>query len=180
MVATITRPRTLADQNRKITLLVDPVADLAKLDATTLNEGMGISCRATQADTRFTPTASDTISDPAVCEDSGATVPGKSNYEGSVGLFRYFDQENPGHADEEGDAAFTALRVKSTEVVIVERHVNKKWNEDWEAGDEYRAFRVQTDNWAPSDNQHEGHIKVTIPLTVQGAELNGVVSATGV
>lgn len=175
-MSVMTFPRTLADQNRKITMIVDPVDNLEAISPTVLNEGMELSCRATQADTRFAPSASETLSDPAVCEDAGASTFGASQYEATLGLFRFFDQENPGNGDPEGDSAYDALKIKGTEVVIVERHTNLPWDAPYAAGQEYRAFRVQADNWVPAAEQHTGYIKGTFPMAVQSAALNGVVA----
>lgn len=179
-MSVMTYPRTLADQNRKLTLIVDPVDDLGKIPADLANEAIELSCRSTQADTRFAASASETVSDPAVCEDSGASTLGASQYEATLGLFRFFDEENPGQGDPEGDVAYDALKRKGTEVVILERHVNKAWDEEYAEGDEVRAFRVQVDNWVPSTEQHTGYIKGTFPMTVQAANQNAeIVEATG-
>lgn len=170
-------PRTLADQNRKIVMLVDPVNDMSSIPADELNSALELSCRATQADTRFAPSASESISDPAVCEDSGASTLGASQWEGTLGLFRFFDAENPGQGDPEGDQAYDALKVKGTVVTIVERHTNKPWDTPFEAGDEIRVFRVEADNWTPSAEQHTGYIKGTFPMAVQAANQHAVVGA---
>lgn len=175
-MSVMTFPRTLADQNRKIVMIVDPVDNLEAIPADVLNEAIELSCRTTQADTRFAPSASETLSDPAVCEDSGASTFGASQYEATLGLFRFFDEENPGHGDPEGDQAYDALKRKGTEVVIVERHTNLRWDAPFEGGQEYRAFRVQADNWVPAAEQHTGYIKGTFPMAVQAAALNGVVA----
>lgn len=175
-MSVMTYPRTLADQNRKLTMIVDPVDDLANIPATVLNEAMELSCRATQADTRFAAAASETLSDPAVCEDSGSSTLGASSFEATLGLFRFFNEEEPGAGDPEGDVAYEALKIKGTEVVIVERHVNLGWQAEYEEGQEIRAFRVQVDNWIPSTEQHTGYIKGTFPMTVQAAEQNAVVT----
>lgn len=177
-MSVMTFPRTLADQNRKIVMLVDHTGNLDEFSATDLNEAIELSCRATQADTRFAPSASETLSDPAVCEDSGASALGASQWEATLGLFRFFDAENPGQGDPEGDQAYEALKIKGTEVVIVERHVNKRWDEPFEAGDEIRAFRVQADNWNPSTEQHTGYVKGTFPMAVQAANQNATVTGT--
>lgn len=179
-MSVLTFPRTLADQNRKIVVLTDPVSDLGNISVEELTGESVIeaSCRTTQADTRFAPSASETLSDPAVCEDSGSETFGASQYEAMMGMFRFFDTENPGQADPEGDILYQALRFKGTEVVVVERHVNKKWDEPFAAGDEYRAFRVETDNFVPATEQHTGYIKGTTSMAVKAAELNGVVGGT--
>lgn len=172
-------PRTFAEQNRKLTVLTAPPTEaLGALTVTTLESGLDASCRVTQADTRLRATASETLNQPAVCEPASASVPARSNYEGQLGVFRYFDETSPGAADPEGDVLFQAVKVKGTPVYVVERLTGKAWDAPWEAGDEYSVFAVTTDNWQRQEDPHAGYIHVVVPLTVQDAELNGVV-ATG-
>ena len=134
-------PRTFAEQHRKITVLTAPPTEaLDALTVTTLEAGMDASCRVTQEGTRFAATASETLNQPAVCEPASASVPARSNFEASMGVFRYFDETNPGAADPEGDVLFQALKVKGTPVYVVERLSGKDWDEEWEAGDEYSVF----------------------------------------
>lgn len=171
-------PRVFAEQNRKLTVLTAPPTEsLDALTVATLEAGMDASCRVTQADTRLRATASETLNQPAVCEPASASVPARSNFEGTMGVFRYFDESNPGAADPEGDILFQAVKVKGTPIYVVERLSGKKWNEPWEAGDEYSVFAVTTDNWQRQEDPHAGYIHVLVPLTVQDAELNGVVAA---
>lgn len=171
-------PRTFAEQNRRITWLDTPPANgLDGITVTELEAGLDATCRVATDGTDFRPSGSETITDPAVCEPASARVPGASNYEASVAPFRFFDEENPGQADPEGDALFAALRVKGTPGVFVIRHVNKRWDEPWAAGDEYVAYAVTSDNWQPQTDQNQGYIKAQVPLMVSEAELNGTVAA---
>lgn len=170
-------PRTFADQHRKITVLTAPPTEpIGALTVATLEAGIDASCRVTQEGTRFAATASETLSQPAVCEPSSASVPARSNFEASMGVFRYFDETNPGAADPEADVLFQAVKHKGTPVYVVERLSGKDWDEEWATGDEYSVFAVTTDNWQRQSDPHAGYIHVTIPLTVQDAELNGVVA----
>src|SRR5690625_7558 len=155
-MSVISYPRTLADQNRKLVMIVDPVDDLSEIPVSVLNDEttVELSCRATQADTRFAATASETMSDPAVCEDSGVQTIGASQWEGNLGLFRFFDEAAPGQADAEGDKAYKILSRKGTEVTIVERHSNVPWDEPFAEGQEIRAFKVEADNWIVSSEPH--------------------------
>ena len=174
-------PRTFAEQNRKLTVLTAPPTEgLGALTVTTLEAGLDATCRTTQEGTRFAATASETLNQPAVCEPSSASVPARSNYDAAMGVFRYFDEASPGSADPEGDELFQAAKVKGTPLYVVERLTGKKWDDPWEAGDEYSVFAVTTDNWQRQTDPHAGYIWVTIPLTVLDAELNGVVAAAGV
>jgi hypothetical protein len=169
-------PRTFAEQNWKITVLTAPPTEsLGALTVTTLEAGMDASCRVAQEGTRFAATASETLNQPAVCEPSSASVPSRSNFEASMSVFRYFDAET-GQSDPEGDILFQAAKIKGTPLYVVERLTGKDWDEPWAAGDEYSVFAVTTDNWQRQSDPANGYIHVTIPLTVQDAELNGVVA----
>lgn len=172
-------PRSLAEQNRRVVLITEPVANLQGLTPEQLNGASVIdaSCRTTQANTRISATGSETINEAAICEEANTQTFGASNYEGTIESFRFFDVTQPGRADPEGDAVFQALKVKGTPAVWVERHSNKKWDEPFAAGDEYTAYRIEVDNWQKSADQVAGYIKATHPVTVKEAEQNGVVAA---
>lgn len=179
-MSVMTLPRTLADQNRKLAVITDPVEDIGNIPADVLNDAIEASCRATQENTRFAPSGSETFQDNAVCEDSGSSTLGASAWEATMGAFRFFDEDEPGQADPEGDQLYQALKKKGTTVTVVERHVNKRWREPWAAGDEYRAFRVEADDWVPASEQHTGYIKGHFPMAVKSADQNGeVAEATG-
>lgn len=182
-MSVLTFPRTFADENRKIALLVDPptitvdpTTGVVSISVEDANGGIEASCRTTQADTRFASTGSARITDPAVCEPSTTESLGASAWEGAMGAFRFFDKDNPGQADPEGDAIHETLKVKGTQVFYIERHTNKSWSEDFSAGDEIRIFQFEVDDWVPATNQHEGYIKVTYPGTVKRAYQNAVIA----
>ena len=171
-------PRTYADLKRKLTVLTAPPTEpLDALTVATLNGGMDASCRVAKDGTRLSATGSETVEDSAICEPNGASAPGRSNYEAVLNIYRFFSDTNKGQADEVGDALFQAAKVKGTPLYIVESQTAKDWDEPWEAGDEYSVFVVTTDNWQRPSDQHAGFIKVTVPLFVSNAELNGVVAA---
>lgn len=181
-MSVLTFPRTFADENRKIALLtepptvtVDPATGIAYISAEDANAGIEASCRTTQADTRFAPSGSARVTEPAVCEASTTDSLGASAWEGNIGAFRFFDKDTPGKADPEGDLIHDALKFKGTEVTYLERHTNKPWDEDFADGDEVRIFRYEVDDWVPATNQHEGYIKNTYPGTVKRAWQNAVI-----
>ncbi|WP_157075434.1 hypothetical protein [Nesterenkonia jeotgali] len=173
-----TVPRTYADAHSKFTVLLGYTGDLDAISADVLNEGIDGSCRVTKEGTRYSATDSATeTGDAALCDEGAPETLGNSNYEGRMETFRYFNVENPGAADPEADEIFQALKVKGTSAVIVIRETGKRYDLDWEAGDEYSAFRVEADNWQRQQNM-TGYIKRTIPTPVQSAVLNGVVAET--
>ena len=170
-------PRTFGDQRMKVAFSPTVPPDLGSASAAFLNSALEVSCRLVKDGTTFRFTASETITEAAICEPAGAQAAGRDNYEATANVFRFWDKENPGQADPEGDALFSALRVKGSPGVFFIRYTGKKWDEDWEAGDEYQAFVVTSDNWSMPDNPHEGYMKATVPLMVSNAEANGVVTA---
>lgn len=176
-MAIITIPKTFADLNRKLTLLTTPPVDMRAITAVEANAGLDITCRVTKENTRLSATASETVEDGAVCEPNGSSVPGQSNFEATLGIFRFFSEETPGASDPDGDELFQLAKVKGSPLYIMERHVNKAWSLDWADGDEYSVYHVTTDNWQRPSDQHVGYIKVTVPLFVTDAELNGVIAA---
>lgn len=167
--------QTFAELNRRLVAIVDPPAELQGLTATDLNAALDASCRALQEGTRFSATASDTVAEAAICQVTSTAVFGSSNYEATLTGFRFFSEDTPGSADPTGDALFAAVKERGNRVLFVERHVNKAWDEDFAAGDEYSAFLVEADNWQRPSDQTTGYIKYTVPLTVKEALLNGVV-----
>ncbi len=171
--------QTFAELNRRLVAIVDPPESLEDLTATELNAALDVSCRALSEGTRFSATASETVAEAAICEVNTTAVFGSSNYEAQVTGFRFFDDAAPGAGDATGDALFAALKDRGNRVAFVERHVNKKWSEDFAAGDEYSAFLVDADNWQRPSDQTTGYIKFVVPLSVKDAVLNGVV-ATGI
>ena len=139
-----------------------------------------ITCRALQEGTRLSATASETVAEAAICQPNTTAVFGSSNYEATVTGFRFFDETTPGAADPTGDTLFAALKERGNRVVIVERHSNKRWDEDFAEGDEYSAFLVEADNWQQPSDQNTGYIKYVVPMVVKEAALNGVAAAAGV
>lgn len=177
-MVTVIPPRTYADEHVLLTILMGYTGSLQGIDVDTLNEGINASCRVTKDGTRFSATASDTVTDDAaLCQEGNPETLGSSNYEGAIQPFRFFDPENPGVADEEADEVFQALKRKGTESVFVFRETGKRYDEEWEAGDEYAAYRGSTDNWQRAENM-TGYIKRTIPVGEIQAEQNGEVAAS--
>lgn len=170
-------PKTFGDQRMKVAFSPTVPPDLGSASAEFLNSALEASCRLVKDGTSFRFTGSETITEAAICEPAGAQAAGRDNYEATASVFRFWDQANPGAADPEGDALFSALRVKGSPGVFFIRYTGKKWDEDWEGGDEYQAFVVTSDNWSMPDNPHEGYMKATVPLFVTNAEANGVVAA---
>lgn len=168
-------PRVLAEEKMSIVVLVDYDGPLNSIPASAIEEGLQASCRAVAADTRYSPTDSDTLADPAVCEPANSQALGASNYEGRLGLFRYPDPDDPGQHSEQYDEVFQALKEKGTDAVIVIRDLGLRWDAPFESGQEIEAYRVTTD-WPQKPQDRTGYQKRIIPTPVQDARVNSTVS----
>lgn len=173
-----TGPRVLAELKQKIVILPDYTGSLTEVPLSDLEDAIDVSCRAVAADTRYSATDSDTLTDSAVCEPANAQTLGASNAEGRLALFRYFDEENPGQYHEQYDQGYQAAKVKGTELVIVIRDTGKEWDEPFAAEDEIEVYRVTTDHpQKPQDRT--GYQKRVIPTPVQDFRVNAVVTGSG-
>lgn len=168
MAATTRAPRTLADGRIKLVAMTVQPADLKSPTVAELTAGVELSCRILKSDYKLGATASDTISEPALCATSNTAALGPSNFEGSITPFRYLDET--GKADAENDVAWEALKEKGTLLWIAERE-GPMFDQDWAVGDEVSVYEVVTDTpQKPSDRG--GYIKRTVPLLVQAAAEN--------
>lgn len=169
-------PKTLADGRIKLMLLAAKPADMKKPTVSEIKAGKDISCRITKADYRLSATGSETIDGTALCDEAAVTVFGASNFEGSLTPFRYFNPEQPGQHDTEGDYAFQAFKEKGVTLYLVERDTGKKHDEPIEAGDEVSVYEVIPDNWQKV-SETGGFSRRLVPLSITKAELNAVVAA---
>lgn len=108
--------RFVNSDTRKIVVVPQVgIADPATPSAAELNAGVDITC-ALLATYTLGATASDTVSEPSVCDTANANTPTRDNYAADLTLFR----PTAGASDVYSDAK-TALSGKSSEVYIVER-----------------------------------------------------------
>ena len=84
-------PKTIAEERIKVVALDTPPNNPAAPTVAELTAGTDISCKVLFSDFRLSAVASDTVNEPALCEGGNSAVPGKSNYEGSLTVFRFFD-----------------------------------------------------------------------------------------
>jgi hypothetical protein len=171
-----TGPRVLAEQKMSIVVLLDYTGPLDEVPADEINNGLQASCRAVAADTRFSPTDSDTLTDNAVCEPANAQALGASNFEGRLGLYRYPDETDPGTYSEQYDEVFQALKEKGTEAVVVIRDLGLNWDAEFEEGQEIQVYRGTTD-WPQAPQDRTGYQKRVIPFPISDARVNAVVGA---
>ncbi|MGP5199943.1 phage tail tube protein [Brachybacterium alimentarium] len=162
--------KTLADGKTKLAILAIAPENPEAPTVTELEAGIDASCNIAKTGYTLGPTTSETINDPELCVDVNSTVYGASNFEGTFGVFRFYDEET-GQVDEQGDEVFQALKAKGTEVWLVERETAKKSTEAFEAGDEVSLYRVLLDNPQKSSDR-TGYVKSTIVPAVQAGYLN--------
>ena len=166
--------KTLADKRYKVTLLSTEPTDLRAITTTELQAGIDASCLLAANGTRLSATGSDSINDPAVCEESTASVPGGSNFEATFAPFWYLDPATGQYAEAD-NPAFEIMREKGSAFWAVTRR-GPEASVDWAAGDTYSVFEVTTDN--PQEQaDSSGWIKYNVPAEVQRAELFQTVAA---
>lgn len=177
-------PRSLAAGRRRVTIMTTKPADLAAPTLAELNAGLHASCRILASDYNLNAGGSETVEEGSLCDEITPKVMTNGTWDdGSVTVFRYWDDTNPGTAeatgvgDEIGDAVFQALKVRGATLWIADRFTGKKSIDAWAADDECRVFEVQPDAWTQSDS--EGYIKSAIPLVVNAGEINATVTAGG-
>lgn len=165
--------KTLADKRIKISVMTVPPADMNALKVAELTAGINAASMNAASSYRFSPSASDTINDPAVDEESTASVPGGSNYEGTLAPFWYLDATGGYVAAD--NAMFEAVKEKGSEVWVAERE-GKPESDPWAAGDVYCVYHFITDNpQKPTDRG--GWVKRIVPGLVQDAALYKTVVA---
>lgn len=158
-------PKALADGRIKLTILTKKPADPKAPTVDELNAGINAACQILKSDYKLGATASDTISEAALCSVGNATTYGASNYEGSITPFVLKDET--GKTDMEESTAYAALAVKGTTLWLVEREGPEE-STDYAAGDIVDVYEVVTDT-PQKPGERSGWIKRTVPLGVQQA-----------
>lgn len=158
--------RTLADGKGKFTLLTTAPADPAAPTATELNAGIDMSCKVVASDFEWTPTDSETVSEPALCDDGNAEVLARSNYNTAFTLWRYYLEA--GGVDPTDDAGFAAVMQKGTEIYGYYRKSAKAATEAWAEDDEIVLGAQVVTDW-PQDPGAGGWLKFRVPCKAQRA-----------
>ena len=165
--------KTLADARTKVALItVLGEVDLDALTVAQLTAAQDISCDLAKAGTRFSPTASDSFSDAAFCDEGNPQSFGPSNYEASAVVFWYLDPDT-GQYVEADNTAYEALKTKGARTIVALRE-GPHYKQEWAAGDVYDAYEVTSDN-PQRGTETSGYIKRIIPLAVQKAALDKTV-----
>lgn len=135
--------------------------DVSELSGSNAIEG---TWDAAASGTRFSFTASDTVSDPAYGDESNVNAVGRSNYEGSIAPYIKLDPET-GAYDESSNPLLTTL-VKGKEVLVVSGVTGGPLAAR-AAGDLYDAFVFAADN-PQKPTEVGGYQKRNIPLVPAG------------
>lgn len=167
-------PKSLADGNRKFTILTVAPANPAQPTAAELNAGLDISCDVLASDFTFTATDSDKIAEKALCSTSNANSLGADNFQVGFSLWRYFNGAT-GKADVVEGIAYEAVKTKGTSIHGYLRETGQPQETAWADDDEITVgMEFVTDHpQAPSDQG--GWIKRRIPCEAQRGWLNRVV-----
>lgn len=155
--------RVLADGKTKLTMLTTEPADPENPTVTELAAGIDLSCKVVASDFTFGPTDSETVSEPALCDEGNAESLGRSNYEAALSIWREYLEA--GGADPAADAAFQAVKEKGATLWLYSRLTDKKATDPWAAGDEI-YFGAEVTNDTPQVGR-EGWIKARVPMKVQ-------------
>lgn len=158
-------PKTIADEHVALVAFDSPPADPAAITAAEWNAATPLQCNI--MDYRLSPTDPDTVSQSELCRGSNAQVPTRSNYEGSITVFRYLDTDGKPDTD---DAVYDLFREKGTTLYLADRE-GPEQDADGAAGQEYSYFEVLTgDPKKPTDRG--GYVRREVTLYVQRAELD--------
>lgn len=153
--------KTAAQGKIKIALFTGETvpADLSvPLTVTQLTAALNISCSVALNGFTAAAAASDTMSDPAVCEATNSQTRGNSNFTVALPIFWYIDPDTGAYATLDNEA-YEALRVAGTVAAIaVRRH--KLEAMPWLAADRYDIFVFETDEPIAGDGQ--GYVKKII------------------
>lgn len=168
--------KTAAQGKIKIALFVgaDLPDDLDEaLKVADLTGAIDISCMVALNGFTAGFTASDTMSDPSVCESTNSQTRGASNFQVSIPVFWLLDPTTGAYVALD-NAAYEALKAAGTIAAIaVRRH--KKAEMPWAVGDIYDIFVFETDEPAPSDGQ--GFVKKVITGLPRSARQDMAVAA---
>ena len=168
-------PKTIAEERIKLVALTSKPADPRNPKVSELAAGKDLSCSVLFSDFRLSPTASDTVSEPALCEGGNSSVPTKSNFEGNLSVFRFIDPLT-GLAVTAEDFAWSLSKEKGTELHLYKR-IGPKFSAAFAANQDVEYYHALTDE--PQDpSDFGGYIKKVIPLLVQGdSKVNCTVAA---
>ena len=122
-----------------------------------------VSCDLAASGTRVSATASESINDPSVCEDTNASAFGTGNFEGSIAPFVKLDASTGAYALAD-NPAFEMFKVKNTIGYLWVRE-GVKYGATPAAGQLVSCYEVRSDTPQRQQAMNE-YIKRNIPLSV--------------
>ena len=147
-------PKMLTDDNTRVTW-VPSIANYHAPTVTELTGGVDLSCLVTAADYALGATGDDSIADPALCDSTNSSVPGRTTYEAAMNFFRFTESAD--------DIAWTTFTGKGISGYLVERlghAVGEKAHEvAWAAGDEVSVYEVITNTPQKLSPATAGYVK---------------------
>lgn len=164
-------PKFLSDERVALMLLPAAPANPDALTVTEYEAGTPLQCRVETL--RVSPVASDTVTSGEFCRAINAVVPTRSNFEGSMTVLRYYDED--GLPDATNDVAFDAVKDKGTTLHLAIRK-GPEHDAPGGAGQEYSYFEVVND-WPTDPTDWGGWLRSEVTLYPQRASLNKVLVA---
>lgn len=167
-------PKMLTDNNLRLTW-VPTIANYHAPKVAELTAGIDLSCLITAANYSLGSTGDDAIADPAMCDDTNSSVPGRTTYEAAMDFFRFNDTVD--------DVAWTTFSGKGISGYLVERlghAVGTKAHETpYAAADEVSVYQVITNTPQKLSPSDVGYSKFRQVFSVQSnVDERAVVSAT--
>lgn len=162
-------PKSIADEHIALVEFTAPPDDIEAITEEEWDAAEPLQCRI--MDFRLSPVASDTVQQSELCVATNASVPTKSNYEGNITIFRYYNAD--GTPDPAGDIAFESFRRKGESHYLGVRQ-GPEHDADAADGQEYSYFEVIQDT--PTDpTDRGGFLRKEVQLYVQKAALDMVI-----
>lgn len=147
-------PKMLTDDNTRLAW-VPVIADYHAPTVTELTAGIDLSCLITAADYALGATGDDSISDPAMCDSTNSSVPGRTTYEAAMNFFRFTEA-----VDDIGWTTFTGKGISGYLVERLGHAVGTKAHETaWAAADEVSVYEVITNTPQKLSPANAGYAK---------------------
>ncbi|ALE91819.1 hypothetical protein AOC05_04940 [Arthrobacter alpinus] len=147
-------PKMLTDDNLRL-VWVPTIANYHAPTVTELTAGIDLSCLITAADYALGATGDDSIADPAMCDSTNSSVPGRTTFEAAMNFFRFTDTLD--------DVAWTTFSGKGIHGYLVERlghAVGVKAHEvTWKAADKVSVYEVITNTPQKLSPSTAGYVK---------------------
>jgi hypothetical protein len=148
---------------------VTTMADETAPTVAEVTAGVDLSCILTP-DYNVDFTDSDTVSERALCQSSGAQTITVAHYEGNLTMFRQF---TTGGAPDTTDP-LTTFAPDTYPVGYFVRRVGPDQSTAFAAGDKVEVWKFQADNPKTKGGTNEGYLKCSVKLIEQGFVKIGV------